>query len=152
MPDGAGNQYLTFRVGPEEYGIDILGVQEIKELSAITPIPNAPAYLRGVTNLRGTIIPVIDVRERFGLAAADASPVSVIVVVRVGARVTGLIVDGVSDVIAVAVSAIQSPPDLGTRADAAYVDGLLQVEDRLVVLLDVQTLIGPEPAAAAART
>src|SRR5262245_48308588 len=110
---GSG-QYLTFRLGGEEYGVEILRVQEIKGFSTATPIPNTPPYVLGVMNLRGTIIPVIDLRARLGMPKADATQFSVIVVVRVSARVVGVVVDGVSDVLDIPASDVQPAPELGT--------------------------------------
>ena len=119
-------QYLTFRLGHEEYGVEILKVQEIKGYSAITPIPSAPAFLKGVMNLRGTIVPVVDLRSRFGMAAADYTPFTVIIVVTVGSRVMGLVVDAVSDVLA-------GPLDRHRLAEAAR-----DADDEAELQLDVQ--------------
>jgi purine-binding chemotaxis protein CheW len=102
-----GNQYLTFTLGQEEYGVEILQVQEIKGYSAITPIPNTPPYIKGMMNLRGTIIPVLDLRAKFDLAATEYNQFTVIIVMRVGAKVMGVIVGAVSDVLNISTTDIQ---------------------------------------------
>ena len=139
-----GGQYLTFRLGNEEYGVEILKVQEIKGYSAITPIPNVPAYLRGVMNLRGTIVPVVDLRAKFGMTQAECTPFTVIIVVTVGARVMGLIVDAVSDVLDVPRGGVQPTPDFGAQVDARCLEGLAKAGDKLVVLLDIDRVVGAD--------
>lgn len=129
-------QYLTFRLGDEEYGVEILAVQEIKGGAAITPIPGTPPHVRGVMNLRGTILPVVDLRARLGGGAGGAGPFPVIVVVRIGERMVGLLVDAVSDVVELAAADIQPAPALGPQAGARIVSGIGQAGERLVVLLD----------------
>ena len=142
-------QYLTFTLGAEQYGVDILAVQEIKAWSPITPIPNATPALRGVMNLRGTIVPVIDLRAVFGLPPSEPSPLRVIVVLSVGGKVTGAIVDAVSEVLPADDDEIQPPPELGGVADG-FVTGVLSVGERLVVLLDIERVLGGVVASAAA--
>ena len=137
-----GRQYLTFRLAQEEYGVEILKVQEIKGYSAITPIPNTPAYLKGVINLRGTIVPVIDLRSKFAMAQADYNQFTVIIVVTVGSKVMGLVVDAVSDVLNIPTADIQPTPDLGPHVDARYINGMAKAGDKLVVLLDIDRVLG----------
>ncbi len=137
-----GRQYLTFRLGDEEYGVEILKVQEIKGYSAITPIPNTPAYIKGVMNLRGTIVPVLDLRARFGMSATAYTPFTVIIVVTVGTTVMGLVVDAVSDVLDIPREHVQATPDFGSQVDARYVDGMARAGDKLVVLLDIDRVLG----------
>lgn len=147
-----GSQYLTFTLSQEEYGVEVLKVQEIKGYSTITPIPNTPAYIRGVINLRGIIVPIIDLRMKFGLEHAEHNKFTVIVVVVLGGRVTGLIVDAVSDVLNIRKSEIQVAPEMCGKVDVSYISGLAQVEDRLVILLDIERVLSgdesmraPEP-------
>lgn len=134
-------QYLTFRLGEEEYGVPILAVHEIKGESAITPIPNAPAYLSGVMNLRGTIIPVVDLRVKFGLPQVEHSRFTVIVLVVVGARIVGMVVDAVTDVRTFPASEIQGVPELAAQVDAGFVSGLARAGEKLFVLLDVAKVL-----------
>jgi purine-binding chemotaxis protein CheW len=136
-----GAQYLTFALGDEEYGVAILNVQEIKGYAPVTPIPNTPPWVRGVMNLRGTIVPVIDLRLRLGMPAADYGPFTVIVVLAVGAKVVGAIVDAVSDVLSIPDGQVQQTPDLGVAIDVRFVGGIAQADDKLVILLDAETLL-----------
>ena len=137
-----GGQYLTFRLGDEEYGVEILKVQEIKGYSTVTPIPNTPAYLKGVMNLRGTIVPVVDLRTKFSMEEATYNQFTVIIVVTVGAKVMGLIVDAVSDVLNIPKDDIQPTPDFGGQVDARYINGMAKASDKLVVLLDIDRVMG----------
>ena len=136
-----GSQYLTFRLAAEEYGVEILKVQEIKGYSAITPIPNTPSYLKGVMNLRGTIVPVVDLRSKFAMDEAEYNQFTVIIVVKVGAKVMGLIVDAVSDVLNIPKVDIQATPDFGSEVDARYINGMAKAGDKLVVLLDIDRVM-----------
>jgi purine-binding chemotaxis protein CheW len=136
-----GNQYLTFSIGGEVYGVEILRVQEIKGFCTVTPVPNAPSFVSGVMNLRGTIVPVIDLRQRLGLSRADANRFTVIVVVNVNDRVSGLVVDSVSDVLTIPAESIQPPPELGMRQEARFVRGMAKVGERLAILLDAERLL-----------
>jgi len=144
----ANNQVLTFLLGAEQYGVDILKVQEIKGYSAVTPIPNTPPHIRGVMNLRGTVVPVIDLRTRFSMQAGEYNKFTVIIVVTVGAKVIGLVVDAVSDVLDIPVSDVRMVPDLGVRADTRFISGMANIGDRLTVLLDVERLLSEGDAAA----
>jgi purine-binding chemotaxis protein CheW len=146
-----GGQYLTFRLGDEEYGVEILKVQEIKGYSSVTPIPNTPAYVKGVMNLRGTIVPVVDLRARFSLAETAYNQFTVIIVVTVGAKVTGLLVDAVSEVLNISKAEIQAAPDFGAQVQAHYINGIAKANDKLVVLLDIdRVMAGVETADLAA--
>ena len=136
-----GSQYLTFRLAEEEYGVEILKVQEIKGYSAITPIPNTPSYLKGVMNLRGTIVPVVDLRSKFAMHEAEYNQFTVIIVVKVGPKVMGLIVDAVSDVLNIPRVDVQATPDFGSEVDARYINGMAKAGDKLVVLLDIDRVM-----------
>ena len=138
----AVGQYLTFALGGEEYGIDILRVQEIKGYTAVTPIPNAPAYVKGVMNLRGTVVPVFDLRLRFGMESHPFDRFTVIVVVNLAARVAGLVVDGVSDVLDFPAGSIEPAPDLGASVDMSLIQGIARYQDRLITLLDIDPIVG----------
>ena len=134
-------QVLTLRLGDEEYGLDILRVREIKGYSVITPIPSAPAYVKGVMNLRGTVVPVVGIRERFGLPTVPYDKFTVIVLVTVGPRVVGLIVDAVSDVLDLGPNDVEPPPEFGARVDTSMLTGVAKRDERLVMLLDVERLV-----------
>jgi purine-binding chemotaxis protein CheW len=146
---GAGShQVLTFVLGKETYGVDILRVQEIRGWSSVTKIPHAPAHVLGVLNLRGSIVPIVDLRMRFSLERAEYTAVTVIIVVSVmsaaGRRDFGAVVDGVSDVVDVNIEEVKAAPDLGSRGATDYIRGLVPVSDRMVVLLDIDRLIGTD--------
>jgi purine-binding chemotaxis protein CheW len=134
-------QYLTFSLGPEEYGVEILKVQEIRGFSAVTPIPNTPDYVKGVMNLRGTIVPVIDLRLRLGMPPIDYNQFTVIIVMTVGPKIVGAIVDGVSDVLGIARGDVQPTPNFGSGVDVRFIGGIAQAGEKLVVLLDVDAVL-----------
>lgn len=134
-------QFLSFRVGGEEYAIDILAVQEIRGHTAITALPQTPPWVRGAMNLRGLIVPVFDMQQRFGGGAVEYNRFSVIIVVAVGGRNVGLLVDAVNDVIDLAPGSIEPPPDVGAAAGASFVQGLGRHQDRLLILLDLKQVM-----------
>ncbi|MCA9035606.1 MAG: chemotaxis protein CheW [Planctomycetaceae bacterium] len=142
-----GSQFLTFQLAEEEFGIDILKVQEIKGLTHLTQIPNVPPYIKGVMNLRGTVVPVVDLRSRFNMPAAQYNQFTVIIIVTVGQKVMGLVVDAVSDVLNVADSDLESLPELGHGIDTAFITGMAKSSDRLITLLDIGRLLGSTQAA-----
>jgi purine-binding chemotaxis protein CheW len=143
-------QYLTFQLAGEEYGVDILKVQEIRAIGPITPMPNTPPHVKGVMNLRGVIIPVLDLRSRFGMPAEAYGRFTVIIVVTVGVQVVGLVVDSVSDVLTIARESIEPAPGVAGSEAGACVAGLAHHGDRLVIMLDLTAILGsPEPAAVA---
>lgn len=147
------NQFLTFVLGEEEYGVDILRVQEIKGWERATAIPNTPDYICGVMNLRGAVVPVVDLRRRFALESTEYLSTTVVIVVKVegdSARTMGFVVDAVSDVYNVATEHIQPAPDFGARVDTKYIRGLAVVDGKMVILLDLDRLIGLDAAFAAA--
>jgi len=144
MPTAAG-QYLTFILAGAEYGVDILRVQEIKGWDTATEIPNTPEYIRGVINLRGTIVPIVDLRKRFHMEAVAYGNTTVVVVLKVkgagGERTMGFVVDAVSDVYNVTVDQINAAPDFGSSVNTEFVKGLATVEDKMVILLDIDQLV-----------
>ena len=151
--DAASHQVLTFTLGEETYGVDILRVQEIRGYSTVTRIPQAPAHVLGVLNLRGSIVPIVDMRMRFSLDRAEYTPLTVIIVLSVeshaGRRDIGVVVDGVSDVIDVAAADIKPAPELGEQVNTEFIEGLAAVSGRMVMLLDIDKLIGGDVAGAA---
>jgi purine-binding chemotaxis protein CheW len=134
-------QFLGFCVGDEEYGIDIHRVQEIRGWEPVTRIPNAPAYEKGVINLRGSIIPIIDLREKFGSSRVEYTPTTVVIVLQVGPRIIGVVVDSVSNVINVDKRSIQKKPEVGVQMNLEYISGLILANNRMVVLLNIDTLL-----------
>jgi purine-binding chemotaxis protein CheW len=145
-PGEGSHQVLTFVLGNETYGVDILRVQEIRGWSAVTKIPHAPSHVLGVLNLRGSIVPIVDLRMRFSLDRAEYTTVTVIIVVSVmsaaGRRDFGVVVDGVSDVVDVNTAEVKAAPELGAKGATDYIRGLVPVSERMVVLLDIDRLIG----------
>lgn len=146
-----GSQYLTFTLGGEEYGLEILRVQEIKGFSRITPIPNTPRHVKGVLNLRGTVVPVIDLRVKFSLPEAEYTKFSVIIVVTVAKRVVGLLVDAVSDVLSIGESDFGETPDLGGGVDTSFLAGMAKAGERLISLLNIDKLVPSEEGVQAAN-
>jgi purine-binding chemotaxis protein CheW len=142
---GTQAQYLTFVLANEEYGVDILRVQEIKGWDSATPIPNTPDYIRGVINLRGTIVPIVDLRRRFEMAMADYGPTTVVIVLKVqGAdrmRIIGIVVDAVSDVCSVAEGELRPPPDFGGSVSVDFIRGLATSDGKMIILLDIDHLL-----------
>ncbi len=135
------HQFLTFALRQEEYGVAILKIQEIKGFAAITPLPNAPVCVKGVLNLRGTIVPIVDLRKKFGMPEEVYTNYTVIVVVQVQGQVMGFIVDAVSDVLTVSGTDIQPAPDLPGRVDTSFVDGLAKAGEKLVIILDIDKVL-----------
>jgi purine-binding chemotaxis protein CheW len=131
------NQLVIFKLANEYYGVDIAAVESIIKMQAITSVPRAPKFVEGVTNLRGTVLPVIDLRTRFGLSAEDISNDTRIVVVEVGGSIVGMIVDAVSEVLRVASDAIEPPSPLVVTIDSSFITGIAKVADRLIILLDL---------------
>lgn len=138
-------QYLTFIMAGEEYGVDILAVQEIRGWEATTVVPNAPEYIKGVINLRGTIVPIMDLRSRFSLERVEYSPVTVVIILKVeterGERVMGIVVDAVSDVHSISDSDTRNSPELIEDLNTEFIRSLVSVNDNMIILLDVQRLL-----------
>jgi purine-binding chemotaxis protein CheW len=144
-------QYLTFLLEDQEYGLEIFKIREIRGYSPITPIPNVPPHIRGVMNLRGTVLPVIDLRMKFHLPPVDYNKFTVIVIATVADKTVGLLVDAVSDVLTVEQGAMREAPDFGTAVDNRFINGVFQSKERLAVALNLETLLsesdiaGPPP-------
>jgi len=144
--DGAAptTQQLTFNLAGEEYGVDILSVREIRGWSRVTRIPQTPAYVLGVLNLRGAIVPIMDLRLRFGLERETYGESTVVIIVAVAERLFGIVVDAVSDVVDIDPAAVKPVPDMGAIVDTRYLKGLATHVERMVMLLDVEKLMRPE--------
>lgn len=134
------SQYLTFRLMNEEYGLDILCVQEIRGFSQVTPLPNSPPEVRGMMNLRGAVVPVIDMRMKFGMPSTEYTRFTVIIVTNIGDKSIGLVVDAVSDVLHFSAAEIAPPPDFGSGVDTANFRGIARSGERFVGLLNLERL------------
>ena len=139
-----GGEFLTFRLGGEEYGIDILKVQEIRSYEPPTRIANAPAFIKGVVNLRGVIVPIVDLRLRLGCESAEYSALTVVIVLNVKGRVVGAVVDSVSDVLELAKDAIRPAPEMASAVDASFITGIGSVGERMLILMDIEGLMASE--------
>jgi purine-binding chemotaxis protein CheW len=138
------SQFLTFNLGEELYGVDILRVQEIKGYTAVTKIPNTPSYIKGVLNLRGTIVPIVELRTKFGMPTIEYTMFTVIIVVVVKEKVMGLVVDAVSDVLDIDKADVQAPPNFGARINVSFMKGIGKSGDKLVTLLDIDRMLPGE--------
>jgi purine-binding chemotaxis protein CheW len=140
-----GSQHLTFVLGEEEYAVDILRVREIRSWEPVSRIPNVPSYEKGVINLRGAIVPILDLREKFEVGRAVYTPATVVIILQTrqerGDRIMGVVVDAVADVIDLPPGSIQPAPDFGGKIGAEFVRGIASLEGRMVVLLDVDRLL-----------
>ena len=140
-----GGEFLTFRLGGEEYGIDILKVQEIRSYEQPTRIANAPAFIKGVVNLRGVIVPIVDLRLRLGCDTAEYTALTVVIVLNVKGRVVGAVVDSVSDVLELSKDAIKPAPEMASAVDAGFITGIGSVksgdEQRMLILMDIEGLM-----------
>lgn len=134
-------ELLTFTLGSEEYAIDILRVQEIRGYDQVTAIANSPAFIKGVINLRGAIVPIIDLRIKFNLPVVTYDQFTVVIILNVMKRIIGVVVDSVSDVIALAHGAIKPPPEFGSTFNTEYLMGLATVEERMLILVDIERLM-----------
>ncbi|MFT3813849.1 MAG: chemotaxis protein CheW [Acidovorax sp.] len=140
-PSAGAREYLTFRLGQEEYGIDILKVQEIRGYEPPTRIANAPAFIKGVVNLRGTIVPIVDMRLKFHCAQAEYNSFTVVIILNLRNRVVGIVVDSVSDVMELSPDAMRSAPDIDSAIDSSCILGLGSVGERMLILLDIEKLM-----------
>ena len=134
-------EYLTFRLGAEEYGIDILRVQEIRSYEPPTRIANAPSFIKGVVNLRGVIVPIVDLRLKLGCDTAEYNGFTVVIVLNVHGRVVGAVVDSVSDVLELADDLIKPAPEMNTTVDTSFITGIASVGERMLILMDIDALM-----------
>ena len=144
---GAGEQmreFLSFRLGAEEYGIEILKVQEIRGYEAVTTIPNSPPFLKGVINLRGTIVPIVDLRIKLNFPDVDYTRFTVVIILNVVDRVIGIVVDSVSDVITLQPGQVKPAPDFSASFDTEYIMGIGTVDSGTLILMDIEKLIGSQ--------
>ncbi len=134
------NQFVTFRSGDQEFGADIMAIREIRGWTPTTPLPHTPNYVRGVINLRGIVLPIIDLKARLGYSATDTSAKNVIVVVKCGNRTIGLLVDAVSDILSATSAEIQPAPEVGRDETCQFINGIAVLGDRMVTILDMDVL------------
>jgi len=137
----SSRELLTFTLGSEEYGIDILKVQEIRGYEAVTTIANAPEFIKGVINLRGVIVPIVDMRIKFKLPKATYDESTVVIILNVVGRVVGMVVDGVSDVTTLKADDIKPAPEFGSSLDTKYLQGLGTADERMIILVDIEKLM-----------
>jgi purine-binding chemotaxis protein CheW len=137
-------QFITFTLGAQEYGVDIMRVREIKGWTETTALPHSPHYVRGVINLRGIIVPIIDLRARFDMGVTVPTAMHVVIIVTTGTRMTGLLVDTVSDILSIDQNAIRAVPPLGSPVDEDLLEGLFAQEDRMVTLISLEGVIGSD--------
>ena len=145
--DKAAGEHLTFVLGNEEYGIEILKVQEIRGYDNVTKIANTPDFIKGVVNLRGRIVPIVDLRIKFKLGKVEYDEFTVVIILNLNGRVVGIVVDGVSDVTALQESQIRDVPDLVSSIDTRYILGLASVEEQMLILVDIERLMKSEEMA-----
>lgn len=139
--DGLNRELLVFALGKEEYGIDILKVQEIRGYDAVTSIANAPSFIKGVINLRGNIVPIVDLRVKFNIGNPSYDQFTVVIILNIAQRTLGIVVDGVSDVMTLNSEQLRNAPEFGAALDTAYILGLGTVEDRMIILVDIEKLM-----------
>ena len=137
----SNNEFLTFTLGKEEYGIDILRVQEIRGYDAVTAIANTPNFIKGVINLRGIIVPIVDMRIKFNLGTVEYNQFTVVIILNLSHRVVGIVVDGVSDVITLTQEQIKAAPEFSSSLDTQYIVGLGAVDQRMIILMDIERLM-----------
>lgn len=137
----SSGECLTFTLGKEEYGIDILKVQEIRGYETPTRIANAPAFIKGVINLRGVIVPIIDLRLKFNLGEPTYDQFTVVIILNIGKRVVGAVVDGVSDVIQISPENLRPAPEFGSILDTQYILGLGTIDERMIIVVDIEKLM-----------
>ncbi|MEK8279176.1 chemotaxis protein CheW [Escherichia coli] len=143
----SGQEFLVFTLGDEEYGIDILKVQEIRGYHQVTRIANTPAFIKGVTNLRGVIVPIVDLRIKFSQVDVDYNDNTVVIVLNLGQRVVGIVVDGVSDVLSLTAEQIRPAPEFAVTLSTEYLTGLGALGDRMLILVNIEKLLNSEEMA-----
>ena len=146
---GDPREFIAFRIGVQEFCIDIMSVREIRGWTPATALPHAPAYVRGVINLRGSVLPIVDLAERLGFPSTDASARQVIIVVQVAAQIIGLLVDAVSDILTLTTETIQPTPDVATAFVKSFVRGMLAIDGRMIGVIELDSIMSAETEAAA---
>jgi purine-binding chemotaxis protein CheW len=134
-------EFLTFALGDEHYGLDIMQVKEIRGYEPVTKIANAPAFIKGVLNLRGDIVPIVDLRLKFAVGDATYNEFTIVIMLHIGERIVGIVVDAVSDVINISIDEVKPPPQFGVAFDSQYLHGLAPVNEQMIILLNIEKLI-----------
>jgi purine-binding chemotaxis protein CheW len=134
-------EFLTFTLGDEHYGLDIMKVKEIRGYEPVTKIANAPSFIKGVLNLRGDIVPIVDLRLKFAVGEATYNEFTIVIMLHIGERIVGIVVDAVSDVINIGSEEVKPPPQFGVAFDSQYLHGLAPVNEQMVILLNIEKLI-----------
>ena len=142
--DSTTHEYLTFILGDEHYGLDIMKVREIRGYEPVTKIANAPAFIKGVLNLRGDIVPIVDLRLKFDVGEASYNEFTIVIMLHINNRIVGIVVDAVSDVINMQASDIKPPPEFGVAFDSQYLFGLAPVNEQMIILLNIEKLISSQ--------
>lgn len=137
----AGREYLAFSLGGEEYAVNILQVQEIRAYERVTRIANMPAFIKGVMNLRGAVVPVVDLRVRFNVGAAEYGPSTIVIVINIGPRTIGMVVDGVSDVVILKPSDVRPAPQIAGVLSAEFLEGVAILDKRMLIIVDINGLM-----------
>jgi purine-binding chemotaxis protein CheW len=137
-------EFLTFTLGSENYALDILAVKEIRGYEAPTKIANAPSFIKGVINLRGDIVPIVDLRIKFNVGSATYDEFTIVIVLHIHNRIVGMVVDGVSDVVSLSKEQLRPPPDFGVAFDSRYLLGLTTVNEQMIILVNIEELISGE--------
>ncbi|MEB7540931.1 chemotaxis protein CheW [Enterobacter huaxiensis] len=143
----SGQEFLVFTLGDEEYGIDILKVQEIRGYDQVTRIANTPSFIKGVTNLRGVIVPIVDLRVKFSQGDVEYNENTVVIVLNLGQRVVGIVVDGVSDVLSLTSDQIRPAPEFAVTLSTEYLTGLGALGDRMLILVNIEKLLNSDEMA-----
>lgn len=146
----SSTEFISFAIGDEQYGVDIMAVREIKEWSGVTQLPNQPDYMRGVLNLRGTMVPIIDLRCRFGQGLTEATPVHVVIVVHVDGKTVGLLADRVLDIVSVEASQVQPVPHVSRASKANFLSGLVTIDSTMIALISLHNLLAEQSEMVAA--
>jgi purine-binding chemotaxis protein CheW len=141
LSDADSREFLSFILGGEHYALDIMSVKEIRGYEAVTKVANAPPFIKGVINLRGDIVPIVDLRLKFAVGEATYNEFTIVIMLKVAERILGIVVDGVSDVIRLADEQIRPPPEFGVTFDTRYLLGLVPIEDQMVILVNIESLI-----------
>ncbi|HTZ00849.1 MAG TPA: chemotaxis protein CheW [Xanthobacteraceae bacterium] len=145
----ASTEFISFAIGDEQYGVDIMAVREIKGWSGVTQLPNQPEYMRGVLNLRGVMVPIVDLRCRFGQGLTEATPVHIVIVVQVDKKTVGLLADRVLDIISVEAAQIQPVPQVSRSMRADFLSGLVTIDETMIALIDLDRLLADRDSEAA---
>jgi len=149
VSDDSMCELIAFTIGDQEFCVEVMAVREIRGWTPATPLPHSPGYVRGVINLRGAVLPIMDMSHRLGMEPTDPSQRHVIIVIQIGKQLVGLLVDSVSDILTVPVSDIQPAPDVSKEMDRDFVQGIIPIEGRMVCLIQLNALFGPIESEAA---